>query len=234
LAKKEVLVLRHQGEVPLGSVAPTLAEAGLAFRYVDLFQSVPEGLPLDRAAGVIVLGGTMSANDAPEYPFLDPELGWIRQVVARELPLLGICLGAQLLAKALGARVYRSPVKEIGFFEVELTAAGRSDRLFAGRGPAESVFQWHADTFDLPAGAVHLARSRQCPHQAFRYGESAWGLQFHVEMTAELLQTWLSEPEFEQEEDANPAVIRGDASQRFPAVEAFSRCLLARFAALCR
>jgi len=237
-----ILVLRHAPEVPLGSVAGVLAEAGLPFRYVDLFQAVPARLPLEDAAGLIVLGGAMSANDVAEYPFLGPEMAWIRQAVDRRLPLLGICLGAQLLAKALGARVYRNQVKEIGFFNVELTAAAGSDRLFGGHGPSELVFQWHGDTFDLPSGAVHLARGEYCPHQAFRYGESAYGVQFHLEMTPELLEAWLREPGFERElaeqegtgrqVHLTQAAIRRAAAERFPAMRAFSGWVLGRFAAL--
>jgi GMP synthase (glutamine-hydrolysing) len=232
-----LLVLRHAPEVPLGSVAGVLAEAGLPFRYVDLFETVPERLPLEDAAGLIVLGGAMNANDVAEYPFLDTELGWIRAAVDRRLPLLGICLGAQLLAKALGASVYRNPVKEIGFGSVELTAAAGRDRLFGGRGPSETVFLWHADTFDLPRGAVRLARGAQCPEQAFRYGESAYGVQFHVEMTPELLEAWLREPGFEREIEELPGVdaaaIRRVAAEQFSAMREFSRCLLGRFARQC-
>jgi GMP synthase (glutamine-hydrolysing) len=231
-----ILVLRHAPEVPLGSVADVLTEAGLSFRYVDLFEAVPERLPLDEAAGLVVLGGAMSANDVAEYPFLEAELDWLRQAVQRRLPLLGICLGAQLLAKALGGRVYRNPVKEIGFFNVELTAAAGRDRLFLGRGPAETVFLWHGDTFDLPRGAVQLARGERCPQQAFRYGESAYGLQFHVEMTPELLEAWLREPGFEREVAELPGVdaaaLRAAAARQFPAMGRFSRCLLGRFAAM--
>ena len=136
----------------------------------------------------------------------------------RRLPLLGICLGAQLLAKALGASVYRNPVKEIGFRNVELTAAAGGDRLFGGRGPAETVFLWHADTFDLPRGAVRLARGEQCPEQAFRYGESAYGVQFHVEMTPELLEAWLREPGFERDCGTAGGRCGGDSRGRRRAI----------------
>ena len=103
-----------------------------------------------------------------------------------DLPVLGICLGAQLLAKTLGARVYPNRVKEIGWYPIELTPAAADDPLFAQSG-AQTVFQWHGDTFDLPAGAVHLARSPLCENQAFRYGHNAYGLQFHIEMTAAMI-----------------------------------------------
>ena len=166
----------------MGSLAGVLAAAGLDARQFHLFESVPESLPWSEAAGLIVLGGTMIANDGDRFPFLVAELDWIRAAVRRHVPMLGICLGAQLLAKALGAAVYRNAQPEIGWYQVELLPAAAEDRLFRGRAGRETVFHWHGDTFDLPAGAVHLARSPLCRHQAFRYGATAYGLQFHVEM----------------------------------------------------
>lgn len=205
---------------------------------VDLFAETPKVLPLDAAAGLVILGGPMNVDEVETYPFLLTELDWIRQAVDRELPLLGICLGAQLLAKALGNRVYHNPVKEIGWYEVELLPAARDDRLFGGRGPVETVFQWHGDTFDLPEGAVHLARSASCPSQAFRVGQSAYGVQFHVEMTPRLIDEWLEEPHFSAEVAAldyiDPAAIRAQVPRRIAAMNSFSGCLLGRFAECCR
>ena len=107
--------------------------------------------------------------------------------------MLGVCLGAQLIAKALGASVYRNPVKEIGWFEIEVTGEGAADPLFAGVGPRETVFQWHGETFDLPPGARWLASSTACCHQAFRIGSSAYALQFHLEVTPEMIADWCSQ-----------------------------------------
>ena len=229
---KPIIVLRHVPHCPLGSIADILADAGLAAEQVDLFDSVPQRLPLDEAVGLIVLGGPMSANDVEAYPFLARELDWIREAVAARVPLLGVCLGAQLLAKALGGRVYRNHVREIGWYELDVLPAAGDDRLFRGRAAVETVFQWHGDTFDLPPGAIHLARSRLCRNQAFRYGEFAYGLQFHVEMTAQLLDEWLCEPVFKEDLDRE-GVIRS-APDRFPAMDSLSRCLLGRFAEMCR
>ncbi len=231
---KPVIVLRHAPHVPIGSLEQVLAGAGVPQVPVDLFAEIPKSLPLDAAAGLVILGGPMNVDELDAYPFLLPELDWIRQAIDRELPTLGICLGAQLLAKALGKRVYRNPVKEIGWYEVELLPAARDDRLFGGRGPVETVFQWHGDTFDLPDGAVHLARGTPCPSQAFRVGQSAYGVQFHVEMTPPLIDEWLEEPHFSAEVAAldyiDPAAIRAQVPQRIAAMDSFSQCLLGRVA----
>jgi GMP synthase-like glutamine amidotransferase len=235
---KPVIVLRHAPHVPIGSLEQVLAHAGVPQVSVDLFAEIPEALPLDAAAGLVILGGPMNVDEVGAYPFLQPELDWIRQAVDRELPTLGICLGAQLLAKALGQRVYRNPVKEIGWYDIELLPAAREDRLFGGRGPVETVFQWHGDTFDLPDRAVHLARGDSCSSQAFRVGPSAYGVQFHVEMTPALIDEWLEEPHFSAEVAAldyiDPAAIRAQVPHRIAAMDSFSQCLLGRFAAWCR
>lgn len=235
---KPVIVLRHAEHVPIGSLEHVFADAGVPWRYVDLFAEAPDGLPLDGAAGLVVLGGPMNVDEVEAFPFLLPELEWIRHAVEIRLPTLGICLGAQLLAKALGKRVYRNPVKEIGWYEVELLPAAQEDQLFAGRGPAETVFQWHGDTFDLPDGAVRLARGRSCANQAFRCGPSAYGVQFHAEMTPNLMEQWLEEPAFSAEvaslDYIDPAAIRAQLPDRLAAMDSFSRCLLGRFAAWCR
>ena len=234
---KSVLVLRHEPSVSMGSLAGVLAEAELDVRQFDLFESVPDRLPWGEAAGLVVLGGAMSANDGDRFPFLLAELDWIRAAVHREVPLLGICLGAQLLAKALGAAVYRNAQPEIGWRQVELLPTAADDRLFRDRAPEETVFHWHGDTFDLPAGAVHLARSPVCRHQAFRYGAAAYGLQFHVEMVPDLLELWLREAALDEVPRAlsppDLTAIRAAANESFPAMSSFSRCLLARYAALC-
>jgi GMP synthase (glutamine-hydrolysing) len=235
---KPVLVLCHDAHVSLGSATDYFAQAGVEWRQINLFSQVPQELPLDQAAGLVILGGPMSANDTGEYPFLCVELDWIRRALDIELPTLGICLGAQLMAKALGAKVYRNPVKEIGWYEIELLGPWLSDPIFFDCQPRETVFQWHGDTFDLPAGATHLARTPHCDRQVFRVGTSAYGVQFHVEMTLALLEDWLSEPGFEAELGGlpyiDPALIRRRAPDRFPAMNPLSRRVLGRFAEMSR
>jgi GMP synthase (glutamine-hydrolysing) len=262
---KSVLVLQHEPNVAMGSLSGVLAAVGLDVRRYDLFDSVPDDLPWNAAVGLIVLGGSMSANDGDCYPFLLKELDWLRTAVERKLPTLGICLGAQLLAKALGANVYRNAQPEIGWYEVELLPAAAADRLFCGRAARESVFQWHSDTFDLPPDAVQLAQSPLCGQQAFRFGARAYGLQYHVEMTPELLESWLREHEAGADSCSgafggvrstvapdtvhskvagrgaggevlcavDSAAIRARAAKAFPAMDAFSQCVLVRFAAMC-
>jgi GMP synthase-like glutamine amidotransferase len=222
----------------MGSLAGVLAEAELDVRQFDLFESVPDSLPWSEAAGLVVLGGTMSANDDDRFPFFLAELDWTREAVRRHVPLLGICLGAQLLAKALGAAVYRNAQPEIGWYQVELLPTAAEDRLFRDLSVQETVFHWHGDTFDLPLGAVHLAQSPRCTNQAFRYGAMAYGLQFHVEMVPELMDLWLRALNAGDASCAgshlDPAAVRAAAEEAFPAMNSFSQCLLARFAKMCK
>jgi len=193
-----VLAFRHVPFEHLGRIAPSLAERKIEIEYLDLYDS--SAAPnLDRAAGLIFMGGPMSAND--DLPYIRQELGLIEQAVARGIPVLGVCLGAQLIAKALGGRVYRNPVKEIGWFPVRFSESARRDRLFGGLGSPELVFHWHGETFDLPGGAELLASSDACRHQAFRCGDNVYGLQFHLEVTPEMIADWCAQ-------DANCGDVR--------------------------
>ncbi len=234
--KPSVLILRHMPHEPAGTLETALTNAGLVFRYVDLYQDVPARLPLDAASGLIVLGGAMNVDQTDQYPFLACDVQWIEQALSRELPLLGICLGSQLLAKALGARVYPNRRKEIGWYPIELTAAAADDPLFGQRGE-RTIFQWHGDTFDLPAGSVHLARSPLCENQAFRYGPNAYGLQFHIEMTAAMIDDWLTEAgncaELAELDYIDPPSIRA-TPQELPRLQALAAEVLGRFAQMCR
>lgn len=235
---KSVLVLQHVPHESLGTLEQHFAAAGLAHHYVPLYEEVPTRLETDDAAGLVVLGGPMNVDEVDRYPFLAREVDWIRTAVSKELPLLGVCLGAQLLAKAMGSKVYPNPVKEIGWYEIDLTPQAADDPLFSGCTPRQQVFQWHGDTFDLPAGAVHLARSQHCAHQAFRYGPTAWGLQFHIEMTLDLALQWLEEPQNRQElaslDYIDPEVIRSRLPEALTVMQSLGRQVLGRFAELCR
>ena len=182
-----VLVFRHVPFEGLGLIEPALQARGIEVEYADLYQAgsaIPRSESFD---GLIFMGGPMSVND--DLPYLQWEMRAIREAMDGGQPVLGICLGSQLIAKALGARVYRNREKEIGWFDVEFTGAADSDTLFAGLS-RETIFHWHGETFDLPGGAVLLASSERTPHQAFRIGDRIYGLQFHLEVTPEMIADW--------------------------------------------
>jgi GMP synthase (glutamine-hydrolysing) len=233
----DVLILCHAANESGGTIETALSRAGLPYRYINLYREVPSQLPLEQATGLVVLGGPMNVDEVQRYPFLAADVRWIRQAVEGRLPVLGVCLGAQLLAKALGARVYANGVKEIGWYPIEMTPAAADDALFACGG-TQTVFQWHGDTFDLPAEAVQLARSPLCEYQAFRYGPTAYGLQFHVEMTAPMIDQWLAAADASGELDGldyiDAGKIRGQSPQELPQLQALAAQMLGRFAAMCQ
>jgi GMP synthase (glutamine-hydrolysing) len=219
-----------------GTLEAALNRAGLDFRYIDLFREVPAGLALDQAAGLIVLGGPMNVDEIDRYPFLKLDVEWIQEALETRLPLLGICLGAQLLAKALGSRVYPNAVKEIGWYRLEFLPAAADDPLLA-QGGTTMVFQWHGDTFDLPQEAILLARGSSCQNQAFRWGSNAYGLQFHVEMTTAMIDQWLNQAEERGElaapEYMNPRVIRELTPILLPSMQKWAADVFDRFACIC-
>jgi len=183
-----LLVLRHEVFEHLGLLAQPLIDRGIPFTYLDLDD--PE-VPSDYD-GMIVLGGPMSANDP--LPGLARELKLIDQALTSGMPLLGVCLGSQLIAKALGARVYRNAALEIGWEPVHLTENGQRDPLFRGIDSPTTFFHWHGETFDLPKGAEWLACSQKTRHQAYRFGSNVYGLQFHPEVDAEMIADWYRQP----------------------------------------
>ena len=184
----KVLAFRHVPFEGIGRIAPLFEERGIACDYADLYR---EAVPTPRIAdydGLIFLGGPMSANDP--LPFLDRERTLVAQAVERGQPLLGICLGSQLIARSLGAEVHRNPAKEIGWFDIHFTEAAADDALFGGISGPETVFHWHSDTWELPPGAARLAWSKACGNQAFRAGRNIYGLQFHPEVTPAMIANW--------------------------------------------
>ena len=172
-----------------------MRDAGWELERVELDEG--DALPDARAFdAVVAMGGPMSVNDEAELPWLVDEKREIRAAVGAGVPFFGACLGSQLLASALGARVYAGPSPEVGLLPVFLTDDARSDPVF-GHLPAELLtLQWHGDTFDLPDGAALLATSPLYPHQAFRVGETAYAVQFHLEVSAAMAQEWGEVPEY--------------------------------------
>jgi GMP synthase-like glutamine amidotransferase len=179
-------IIQNDPEVPAGNIIDHLTIPYVVHHpYLDGCLPEPE-----HVAALIVMGGAMGANDDQRHPFLGDLKNLIRTVVAARTPYLGICLGGQLLASALGAKVVSNRWEELGTLDVALMQEGKADRLFGGIASRFSTFQWHHDSFDLPEGAVLLASSTACPHQAFRVGDSAWGLQFHPEVTEAIIRDW--------------------------------------------
>jgi GMP synthase (glutamine-hydrolysing) len=188
---KKLLVLQHVAHELLGTLNPLLKRAGFRIRYVN-FARRPDARPnLDGYDGLIVLGGPMSVNDAGRLPHLTTELRLIEDAMRRDIPVLGICLGAQLIAKTLGAAVYCNPEKEIGWYDVSPTDDASSDPLLSPLQKTEKIFQWHGETFEIPKSTRHLAFSSLCANQAFRYGGKVYGFQFHMEVDEPMIHRWL-------------------------------------------
>ncbi len=198
----------------------------------------PDACPsLDGYRGLVVLGGPMNVDEVDAHPHLTTEEGLIREAIERGLPVLGVCLGAQLIASALGARVGLAPEKEIGWTDVAVTQDGERDPLLGHFAPSARLFQWHGRTFELPRGAVHLARSPACANQAFRYGDRAYGLQFHLEVDEPLIERWLCVPEHLEEiacldGRVQPDAIRAETRSRLAAMRALADRTFTRFAEL--
>lgn len=189
-----VMVFQHVAAEPLGTLDALLRARGHRIRFVN-FHHEPDTVPNpEKYRGLIVLGGPMNVEDRERYPHLETEIRAIRQAVAAGKPVLGICLGAQLLAHALGGEVKHNGKSEIGWHPVKTTEVGEFDPVMAPLGRLNKVFQWHSYTFQLPEGAELLATGGVCTHQAFRYGENAYGFQFHLEVDALLIERWLELP----------------------------------------
>jgi GMP synthase (glutamine-hydrolysing) len=177
----------------------------------------------------------MSANDTGRHVHLRTELKLIEDAMRREIPVLGICLGAQLIAKTLGARVYPNGEKEIGWYNVTPTPEAGEDRLFAAFDQKEKLFQWHGDTFDIPRSAVHLASSELCANQAFRYTRNVYGFQFHLEVDEPMIHHWLRAPENRAEISVlkiDPQRISGETPQHLERLHELSDRVFSEFIAI--
>lgn len=218
-------IIQNDPEVPPGNLAENLAALGIAFRLHHLYRGEALPNPAEMTA-LIVLGGAMGANDDARHPFLTPLKALIAEVVHAGVPYLGICLGGQLLAAALGTPVISCRWEELGSLDVALTDEGLTDQLFSGIPSPLSTFQWHHDSFDLPAAAVLLAASPACRHQAFRVGSRAWGLQFHPEVTEQIIRAWAAwDPATACRADA----LVADFQAQLPAYRRTAKQLLSNF-----
>ncbi len=220
------VAIRHVAFEDLGHLDAPLRAAGYAIRYVEVAEGVAALDPLAPDL-LVVLGGPMGVYDAAEHPFLSDELTLLRARLAARRPTLGLCLGAQLIAAALGARVYPGPVKEIGYAPVTLTAAGATSPL-AALPAGQPVLHWHGDTFDLPAGATLLASTDIYRHQAFALDRHALALQFHLE--ADRIERWLAGHAAElRAARVDPAAIARDAVRHDAALRDAAAGVLTRW-----
>jgi GMP synthase (glutamine-hydrolysing) len=187
-----VLSVIHGGDARAGLFAPVIEEGGHSFDEWSFAWDTPPPRPLDGYDAVLVFGGAMHADQDAWHPWLRDETIWLQQLIAERTPVLGICLGVQLLARAAGSWVGPLPEPEIGWCGVQLTDAGTADPVAGALPRRFDAFQWHYYTHGVPVGAVELARSDVCT-QAFRLGDACWGVQFHPEVTTAQLEGWIAD-----------------------------------------
>ncbi|PIQ82763.1 MAG: glutamine amidotransferase [Candidatus Omnitrophica bacterium CG11_big_fil_rev_8_21_14_0_20_64_10] len=218
--RSPVWIFQHAAPETPGLIEEVLASGGVPFELFRSFEGAAVPARLDAAVGLVIMGGPMGVGDRMRYPYLRGELKLIEQALRTDRPILGVCLGAQMLASVLGAPVYPGKRKEIGWEEITLIPEGKGDPLFRGmRSPAQ-VFHWHGETFDLPAGAVRLAASAVTPNQAFRHGRTAYGLQFHLEVTETMVGGMVKAfaGELAAERLDGAAILR-ESARRLPALQ---------------
>lgn len=228
----KIYVLQHHPVENLGAIADALEGAALAWQYVRVADGQPVPADMKGAGGLIVMGGPMGVYQAERYPWLRDEMRLIEDAVKSNLPVLGVCLGAQIVAAALGAKVERNPNgKEIGWHPIRLSDSANDDRLMRGLPATLTPFHWHGDIFELPDGAVSLASSDKTPCQAFRYGDKAYGFQFHLEVTAEGVAAMAAAfaKDLMREKISGERVI-AQAADFMPALEKISDTVFSRWA----
>src|ERR1700694_1086159 len=229
---KPVFGIRNDRDDTLGITSAALAEAGAPLIRLDAFEAEVRWPDLEEIGGLIVFGGEMNVDEIDHHPYLQTQRELVRRAVDAGLPVLGICLGAQMLARAFDAPVYRAPVRELGFKPGRVTDLGQRDALLGACRTGDRVFQWHEDTFDLPAGADLLVAGDDVPIQAFGLGRNARGVQFHFEVDAEGVEAWLrvAEPTLSRVWKRTAEEVREELRTHLDGQQRRSRVLLAAFA----
>ncbi|HUL02041.1 MAG TPA: gamma-glutamyl-gamma-aminobutyrate hydrolase family protein [Gemmatimonadales bacterium] len=228
----DVIVVQHVPQEPPGAIGDALAAAGVSTRFVRPYARDPVPTELDGAGGLVVMGGPMGVYEADRHPFLRDELGLIEAALRHDVPVLGVCLGSQLLAAALGADVRPSGRQEIGWYPVRLSRETKGDALWTGVEPEFVAYHWHGDVFELPKSAVSLASSDLTTHQAFRSGR-AWGLLFHIEVSRGIVQGMVGAfaEELRRHGLDGQSILR-DCERYLPALERVRTTVFERWAAL--
>jgi GMP synthase (glutamine-hydrolysing) len=235
---KPILLVRNDGFETFGVAPGALARTGMDIVTANMTDPAVELPPLDRVGGVITFGGTVNVDQVDEYPQLGVVRRYTRDALDRGVPYLGICLGSQILARALGNEVFKGSVKEVGFEPVRITAEAKEDALLSFLQPEERVMQWHEDTYDLPEGATLLITADRIPVQAYRVGEMAWGIQFHLEVEAWELAWWLESADAAMDLKGtwgkSADEIRAEAERHIDEHEERGREIFTRFAQVVR
>ena len=228
---EEVLVFQHDPLEELGFFAEVLEKQGARYRILRLFHGEMLTEEWEHVGALILLGGLMSVADDDYFPFLRWEKRIIRAAIDEHVPILGVCFGAHLIAATLGAPVYHGRIKEIGWSPVSITPHGQVDSMLGYLPENATVFQWHGDGFDLPAGAIRLASSPNFENQAFRLGKNVYGLQFHLEVTPRMIARWIDErsKELAQTPYILPDKILSDSQNYAPALKYYSERFLSEF-----
>jgi GMP synthase-like glutamine amidotransferase len=234
MADKPVIIVRNEEPDPGGIALEQLQAEGFDVRMVDAFRG--DDLPdLGEVSGLVVFGGAQHADDVDTHPYLLDEQHLVREAVDLGVPVLGICLGGQILALAMGAALRQSPVVEFGYTPISPTDEGRRDPVLGVWQRGDRVFHWHEDMFDLPEGSTLLLEGEHVPNQAFRYGDSAWGLQFHPEVTESVIDGWLHVAgETNEKWGKTPDAIREEGRRFLQDEMRRAREMMRRFAAVIR
>jgi GMP synthase (glutamine-hydrolysing) len=222
----KVLAVVHGASVPPGTFGEELERLGHEVEEWSLAWGTPPPRPVDEYGAVMIFGGSMHADQDDHHPWLRDESFFLQRLLDVRVPLLGVCLGGQLIAKAAHAPVAALDAPEVGWVAVELTEEAADDPVFSVLPPRFDAFQWHYYEFGVPAGACELARSEMCP-QAFRLGDFAWGIQFHPEVTRAIVADWVAEAEGELAE--TPEDVLGAFDERADEWRALGRMLCGSF-----